>query len=303
MPYTILTHQTITTILAAYAIKDLQSFKILSGGSENTNYLLHTEKGKFVLTVCEQKSPAQARELADLLRHLETHSFKSSQITSTANNESAFLWEGKPILLKSFLEGKIIEDLPLHLIELIGQELGKLHNIPPPDYLPKQLSYGQEHFEEVAEYAPNSDFYKWLLGKRDLLIPYLELDLPKTLIHSDVFCDNVIISEDESEATIMDFEEAAYYYRIFDIGMTVIGICGEKKQINRDKMSALLKGYQQVITLTENEQKALPTFTMYAAASMTFWRHKNYHFTNPDPTKFDHYLRLKVLADDVTNGL
>ena len=71
--YTTLNQQEIDIIGAEFSIKNIDSFGILSGGSENTNYVLKTENGSFVLTICEQKTAQKARDLALLLEHLEKH--------------------------------------------------------------------------------------------------------------------------------------------------------------------------------------------------------------------------------------
>ena len=297
--YSSLNRREIEAISADFAINNIGSFEVLSGGSENTNYLVNADNGKYVLSICELKTEEQARELAHLLEHLEKHDFETSKLIRTTDNEPLTLWKGKPIMIKSFVEGKILYDIPLHLIELTGRELGKLHKIEAPEYLPVQLNYGKEQFVNVEKYAANSSFDIWLKQKLEYVSPYFTSNLPKALIHSDVFSDNVIVSEDESSIVIVDFEEATCYYRIFDIGMMIIGICGEGKTVNLEKAKYLLKGYGHEIRLLDTELNALQAFTVYAGAAMTFWRHMNFNYTRADPKLSDHYLGLKVLADYV----
>jgi homoserine kinase type II len=297
--YTSLTTHEIEAIFANLSINYISSFKVLSGGSENTNYLINAKNDKYVLTICEQKSDKKARELAHLLEHLEKHDFETSKIIRNTNNEPVTFWKGRPIIIKKFIEGKILKDLPYHLIELIGRELGKLHKIEAPEYLPKQVGYGKEQFVKVEKYAANSLFDIWLKEKLEYVSPYFSSNLPKAFIHSDIFCDNVIINEDESSVMIIDFEDSAYYYRVFDIGMMIIGICSEGKTINFGKVRYILKGYHQEIQLLDIELNALQAFTVYAGAAMTFWRHINYNYTKPDSKLSDHYLGLKVLTDYV----
>lgn len=295
--YTVLSDQNIRSIIATYNLGELHSFKILSGGSENTNYLVVTQSGKYVMTICEQKSAQEAGELANLLEHLAYHNFSTSKIVRNSTNEAIALWNGKPVMVKTFLEGKIIEDLPENLVVLLGRELGRLHQIEAPEYLPKIISYGKEHFYEVENYAPNSQFNLWLYEVRDYIEKHISPNLPKALIHSDLFYNNIIVSDDERSATIMDFEEATYYYRVFDLGMTVIGVCAIGETIDLAKASSLMKGYTEETNLTKTEWDCLKAFTVYAAASMSFWRHKNFNYTNPEPKLKDHYLALKNLAD------
>jgi len=295
--YSNLTAPEIEDILNNFSINNMESYNVLSGGLENTNYLINTEEVKYVLTICEQKSEESARELAYLLEHLENSHFETSKIIRNTNNDSVTLWNGKPIMIKKFIEGKIIKDLSPHLLELIGKELGKLHKIEAPEYLPKQMQYGKERFANVEKYAANSLFDIWLKEKLAYVSPYFTANLPKALIHGDVFYDNVIISEDENSVIIMDFEEAACYYRVYDIGMIIIGVCGEENAVNMDKARCILKGYCREIELLDIEINALQAFTVYAGASMTFWRHINFNYTRPDPKFSDHYLGLKVLTD------
>jgi homoserine kinase type II len=295
--YTTLNQQEIDLIGAEFSIKKIYSFSILSGGSENTNYLLKSEKGNYVLTICEQKTAQKARELALLLEHLENNQFESSKIIRTTKNEPISFWNKKPLMLKQFLEGTVYEELPNHLLELAGSELGKLHKIEAPEYLSKQANFGKEQFINIKKYAAGSAFETWLNEKLESVSPYFTKDLPKALIHSDLFCNNVVIAKDEQFATIMDFEEAVYYYRIFDIGMSIIGACRDQEAIDIKKVKALLKGYTKEIQLFPLEVDALKKFTVYAGAAMTFWRHLNFNYTEPTPGLFDHYKGLKVVTD------
>jgi homoserine kinase type II len=295
--YTRLDVQEITQVMAQFNIDQISSSSLLSGGSENTNYLIKSEGGLYVLSICEQKTPKQARELAELLVHLRESGFNTSRVLLTSNQEYAIIWKGKPIIVKEFIQGKIIMDLSLNLLKLLGKELGKLHQVDAPKYIPLQLNYGKEEFANVKKYAANSKFDEWLSQVLDYMSPYFELNLPRALVHSDVFWDNVIISEDEKAVTIMDFEEAAHYYRVFDIGMAVIGTCAEGEIINLEKAKYLLEGYQTEITLLDDEINSLKAFTIYAGAAMTLWRHQNFNYVKPDPKMFDHYKGLKILTD------
>lgn len=294
--YTQLSKQEIATVLSQFDIHDIMSFELLTGGSENTNYLVKTSSQNYVLSICEQKSLQQTKYLADLLVHLEKNQFKTSKIVLTADQESAISWKGKPIMVKEYLEGNIVQDLSPNALILIGKELGKLHKIDAPDFLPKQLNYGKEHFGKAKVNVADKAFSEWLEMVLAYVSPYFDLDLPRSLIHGDVYWDNVILSDDESTA-IMDFEEAAYYYRVFDIGMTIIGICAEQQIINFEKAKHLLAGYRSEIQLSDDEIKSLKAFTIYAGTSMTFWRYQNFNYVKPDPKMFDHYLGLKVLVD------
>lgn len=65
-PYTILTADELQSIADEYILGQLQNFSALEGGSQNTNYLLQTSTGRFVLTVSEQHSAAEVKQLVSL---------------------------------------------------------------------------------------------------------------------------------------------------------------------------------------------------------------------------------------------
>ena len=292
--YTILNIEAIAQILSQYNIFSIDSFRILSGGSENTNYLIFAEKEKYVLTICEQKPVQQTRGLALLLEHLASNHFSTSKVIRNIQGKAVATWQGKPVLLKNYLEGQILQDMPDHSLYLLGQELSKLHKINPPEFLPNAINYGINNFGEIA--AHDTDFYNWLMGIKKMVEKCLSLNLPKTLIHGDIFYDNVIIG-DEGNVTIMDFEEASHYYRVFDLGMILVGTCSRKEVLNLKKATSILEGYQKAIHLSEVEKDSLQTFTTYAAASMAFWRYKHFHYIQPDASMRHHYLKMKNLAD------
>lgn len=295
--YTKLIKEEIQNIANDYQIGIITSFKALSGGSENSNYLLTSDKGKFVLTICEQKSIEEAKNLANILTHLNANDFKTSRVIVNTKHHAISSYKGKPVMVKDFLEGKVTEDISENLMFLVGVELGKLHKVESPKLIQQKTCYDKEQFVEVNDYAPDSEFNSWLKNTKNHIEKHIDENAPKALIHSDIFPSNIIISNDESFVTIMDFEEAAYYYRMFDVGMTIIGSCRERNKISLNKLSALLKGYKSEITLNPIEEQTLQAFTVYAGASMTFWRHKNFHYTNPDPNFHNHYKELQ----NVTN--
>jgi len=295
--YTQLTKEEIQNIANDYGLGTVNLCHVLSGGSENSNYLVTSEQGKFVLTVCEQKSIEDANQLANLLTHLSSCNFKTSKVILNKKEEAISSYHGKPIMVKYFLDGTVTEDISEDLMFLVGIELGKLHQVKVIKNIQQKTCYDIDQFIEVNNYAPDSEFNIWLKNIQIHIEKHIDINAPKALIHSDLFPSNVIISNDESYVTIMDFEEAAYYYRMFDVGMAIIGSCREGSKINLDKMSALLKGYRSEISLNAIEQQTLQAFTVYAGAAMTFWRHKNYHFTNPDPNYYNHYKELQ----NVTN--
>ena len=297
--YSILNKADILEILKPYSIYSIKKFKILDGGSENTNYKIDSEVGKIVLTISEQKTIQEAQNLAELLDHLKKNNFDTSELVHTSQNKSLSIYKNKPVMVKRYLEGKIMSDIPLHLLQQIGADTARLHKISVPDYVRDIMWCGKERFNEVKQYALNSPFDLWLKDTHSYIDKNTAPDLPKAFIHSDIFGSNIIINNDKTKATIMDFEEATHYYRVFDIAVLFISLCVQSGDIDFTRASSILKGYTSITRLTDEEKQALQPLTVYAAAGVAFWRHKNFNFTKPDKDLKDTYLKMKDLADRV----
>jgi len=297
--YTKLNREQVESILAQFSLGTLVSTTLLGGGSENTNYRLHTSTGDFVLTLCEQKTLAGAQQLADLLVYLEQNDFATSKVLPNNDGQLVTICEGKPVMIKNHLPGSIRKNISKPILVSLGQQLARLHTIKPPVYLKRNVAFGKESFSQIEVYDDKSDFQKWLYSIRSNINEQIEQDLPKALIHADVFYNNVIIDDSHATATIMDFEEACYYYRIFDVGMMLVGLCEESNKLNVGSAQNVLAGYQQIMPLQENEKQSLQSFTAYAAAVTAFWRHKHYRYVMPDLEQQDHYLHMRLLGDDI----
>ncbi|MEH6444008.1 MAG: phosphotransferase [Oceanospirillaceae bacterium] len=291
--------QQVQQIFVAYDASPVAAFKLLSGGSENTNFWVKTGSAEYVLTICEQKSIDECIQLANLLDYLQAQHFVTSGAVKTLDGRKTSLWCDKPVIVKTFIKGVILQDISTSLLFGLGNSLGNLHAIKAPNYLPNVVSFGKQNFDLVNQYAADSVFNHWLQACTAYIDDFVSDYLPKTLIHSDIFADNIIIDAASQQATIMDFEEASYYYRIFDIGMMLVGCCCHDQQLSLTKAASLLQGYQQVIKLQDNEIAALQAFTVYAAAATAFWRHQNYHYVNPTPDMFEHHLAMTKLADNI----
>lgn len=294
--YTELTENEIAQILNSYSIENLESYEVLSGGYENTNYLINK---KYVLTICEQKSEQETFQLVYLLEYLSKNNFNSSKIIKSKNNDLFLNWNGKQVFIKRFIEGRIIKDLSLDLLKKIARELALLHKIPKAEFIVEDISFSVNHFNNVKKYENDSEFLRWLDLKIIEINSVLSDDLPKAIIHSDLFYNNVIISPDLSSVSIMDFEEAGYYYRLYDIAMALIGLCFEDSSLNIAKAKTFITAYQKEIPLLKIESDRLKMFSVYAACSIAVWRYSFFNFVKTEENLQNFYLEMKAIADEL----
>lgn len=299
--YTTLDDSALQEIIQQYEITAIKNWHILNGGTENTNYYLETANKKYVLTICERKTIEETTNLTELLRHLEKSGFSTTKIILTKSNEQLGAYQQKPILLKAYLDGIVLDSFDAITLERLGASIAQLNLIPAPAFLPKQFAYGRQYFSELFETNSNRSFIVWLKKMNDYILDNLDPNLPKALIHGDIFFSNVIVDSSQ-QPTIMDFEESCHYYRVFELGMAITGLCQKDGLIEANKASSLLRGYQRITPLTPLELKKLKPFIVYAATATAFWRFRQFNILSPNEEYKDSYLAMKRIADQVFNN-
>ncbi|MGE0283449.1 MAG: phosphotransferase, partial [Rhizobiaceae bacterium] len=70
--YTDITEIELGAFLAAYNVGELLSYKGIAEGVENSNFLLHTSSGSYILTLYEKRvNPADLPFFLGLMQHLD----------------------------------------------------------------------------------------------------------------------------------------------------------------------------------------------------------------------------------------
>jgi len=282
-----------------FGIDDITAFSVLDGGSENSNYCVETNSGKYVLTLCDQKSLKHATDLANLLVYLTDHGIRTSRVVVPPKEPIVILHDEKPVMLKHYVDGVIAANLTGNLLVQLGEEMARLHDISAPSFLPKSFPYGCSYFSEVTNTNLDHAYVDWLSERNSYLQKRIPQNLPTTLIHGDVFFDNIIVKDDQLMA-IVDFEEACHYYRSFDLGMVIVGACRNRHGISFQKARRFLRGYQNDMTLQSVERECLKTFAVYAAVATSFWRFRQYHLLRPEPLLYDKHVEMQTLADTIS---
>ena len=101
--YTALTTPDLFEILTPYGLEPFDSFSVLSGGIENTNYQVTLKEENYVISLFEQKTWEEVLALSQLLQYLENNRFETSKIVSAKNGIPITLWRQKPVMIKRFI--------------------------------------------------------------------------------------------------------------------------------------------------------------------------------------------------------
>ncbi len=295
--YTQLTQSDIQYIADNYNLKVLE-FAPIVGGNGNSSYKLITQKGKYVLTVCDDKTLDEVTVMGKLLELLEQHDFPCTRVLLSVNKDLITMYMDKPVMLKGYIEGQVFECLDTKMLTQFGAEAAKLNQIPTPNYLPKEHPYGRSLFPQVMGLNIDKKYESWLKKQMNDLERDISPDLPRALIHGDLFYDNLLFENTKFNA-IIDFEEACHYYRVFELGMAIIGSCVKDTLVDFEKARALVQGYQQISQLEPIEKDSLQMFVQYAATATSYWRFDKYNLDSPEADKANKHWQMVELAESV----
>lgn len=285
--YTDVSDRELEAFIASYDIGALTSFKGIAEGVENTNYLVHTDADPFILTLYEKRVRADDLPyFLSLMEHLAARGITCP--LPVRDREGRILRElaGRPAALISFLEGVWIRRPDIvHCTEL-GTALARFHlaGLDFPMCRDNDLSLPgwRSLFEDVRKSADGviPGLHDEIAGELDFLGAQWNTDLPVSVIHADLFPDNVFFLGDKLSGLI-DFYFACNDMMAYDLAVCLNAWCFEPDvSFNVTKARAMLQAYEQVRPLTEPELDALPLLARGAA--LRFLLTRTYDLLNTD---------------------
>ncbi|MGR9115809.1 MAG: homoserine kinase [Gammaproteobacteria bacterium] len=281
--YTPLTSSELDWLLNWYTFGPLTRFEGINDGIENTNYVVTTQCGDFVLTIFEFLSATQLTIYLDLLAHLNRAGIPCPVAQYDNRGNRIHLLRQKPAALFTRLPGTAVLSPSTAQCQSIGRQLARLH-LNSRDYLfPRENSYDltgcKKIFERIVYKLPHQDV--WLLEDELEFQTALPLaKLPRGVIHGDLFRDNVLFLGG-SVSAILDFYSACSDTLLLDLAITVNDWCSEKGTLSLDKTAALIAGYESLRPLLEQEQHYWNA--ILRAAALRFWLSRLQHRLYPRP--------------------
>ena len=126
--YTKLSENDLREFFSRYSIGKIQKYEEIKEGIENTNYLVHTEKSKFILTLYEKRIDENDLPFfIGLMKNLVDKKFPSPEPIINKNGNYISDISNKKAAVVSFLDGKAKQVLnPLDCYE-VGVYTAKLH--------------------------------------------------------------------------------------------------------------------------------------------------------------------------------
>jgi homoserine kinase type II len=270
--YTDVVAEDLAAFLAGYDIGELLAYKGIAEGVENSNFLVHTSRGYFILTLYEKRVAAKDLPFfLGLMEHLHARGITCPQPVKNKQGEVLGRVAGRPAAVITFLDGMWIRrPSPGHCAAL-GEALAKLHlaGIDFERSRANALSVGgwRPLYESCSRRANEvqPDLERFLAAELSHLEAAWPQALPQGVIHADLFPDNVFFLGNRLSGLI-DFYFACTDALAYDVAICLNAWCFETDHsYNVTKGRGLLQAYAQVRPLSDAERAALPLLARGAA--------------------------------------
>ncbi len=270
--YTEVSDRELISFVAEYDIGGVVACKGIAEGVENSNFLLQSEAGTYILTLYEKRVRRQDLPFfLGLMDHLARRGIACPTPLEGRDGEVLRELAGRPAAIVSFLKGVWVRrPSPQHCAQ-VGEAMARLH-LAAADFAmerPNALSLaGWRKLYEAC--AGRADEVQAGLGQ-ELADELEELEanwpsgLPWGVIHADLFPDNVFFLDDRLSGLI-DFYFACNEVSAFDLAICLNAWCFEPDHdFNITKARHMLSAYRNLREFSQPELEALPLLARGAA--------------------------------------
>jgi homoserine kinase type II len=294
--YTQLGAEALAEIVAQFDVGPLISAKGIAEGVSNSNWLIETggraekQGGKatrFILTMYEKRvETGDLPFFLGLLDHLAERGCPVPRTIHDRDNRAFRFHEGKALALIEFLPGVSVSEASPAQAHAVGAALAQMHLAAADFPDTRRNGMGLTEWQKLASACGAEGLDSIhpelsVLVERELalLATRWPEDLPHSVIHADLFPDNVLMLGAQVTGLI-DFYFACVDITAYDLAVTHAAWCfsADGRRFDPDLSAALLTGYESVRPLSTDERAALPLLAQGAA--MRFLMTRAYDWMN-----------------------
>ncbi|SEL03221.1 homoserine kinase [Bosea lupini] len=310
--YTEVPDDEMAAFVARYGIGDLLSAKGIAEGVENSNYLVHTTRGFYILTLYEKRvNPADLPFFIELMQHLAGRGLNCPVPVLDASGQALGTLSGRPAAIVSFLDGLSVRRPGAGHCGEVGRALALLHRAGADFAMTRVNALSVPGWRPLAEQA-GADADKVSPGLAQRVMAEIAVHearwpqhLPGGVIHADLFPNNVFFIG-EKLSGVIDFYFACTDAYAYDLAICLNSWCFEAdSSFNLTKGQAMLAGYESVRPLGEAEVAALPALCRGSALRFLLTRLVDWLNVPPgalvkphDPLEYDRKLAFHQRVSD-----
>ena len=277
--FTSITKETLLSFLKNYKIGELINFEGILAGVENTTYKIITSKNVYILTIFEKRiDENDLPYIFELQNFLSSKKIRCPKPVLNQSGQYTGLIDKKTCVIMSFLDGEKLENVtPKNCVE-VSSKLAAIHLFTKDFKLIRKNSLNYDELKKIFNKCldgENNNFNELISSIKDEL-NYLEkhwpTNLPKGIIHGDVFPDNVFIN-DKGEYGFIDFYFACNDYFAYELAIFINAWCFDKNNnFLETNYKAIIEGYEGNRKLNKEEVYGLPVLLRGAAIRIIITR-------------------------------
>ena len=263
--YTEVSDEDLAAFLGDYDLGEALAFKGIAEGVENSNYLLQTTAGNYILTLYEKRvNPGDLPFFLGLMDHLAAQGVPCPTPVHARDGIALRELRGRPAAVITFLDGLWPRRIHPEHCKLLGAALAEMHLAGECFDGSRRNDLSIDGWRPLLESSGSrsEEVQPGLTKELELALETLERDWPSGLpcgvIHADLFPDNVFFRGDRLTGLI-DFYFACTDFFAYDLAVCLNAWCFEPDgAFNVTKARLLLQSYRQVRPLETAELEALP---------------------------------------------
>ena len=300
--YTTLDQIDLSVVARHYAL-DQPRLVPLAGGAANSSFRLTSASGEYVLTVLDNHDLLSAKRLAAHTQAVFRLGVPTTEVVPASDGSLITQLDGRPMILKKWIEGEVKQPLPIPLLPEAGRILAQLHALSPESPGLGDLPVGtrrlsSDHLAVIPQFA-DREFATWLTARLDRIrTAEADSERPRAVVHGDLFDDNVIVRQD-GQLAILDWETISLDDPLLDLGMAAVGLAQEDGLLVPERLDALVTGYREIAPLSEEDIAALPLEIEHAALIIAFHRYYRHNIRFPNPAKSTLHTEMIKFVDSV----
>ena len=287
--YTKLTNKDILSLSSNYQIHKVAKFEGIKKGIENTNYLLKTTKEKFILTIFEKR--VQKKDLPFFMKLMDKLNQKKIICPKPLKNKNGKYLstiKRKSACIVTFLKGKDKTRLDYKNCFDIGKNIAKFHRATNKISLYRENSMSVTKLDALLKSIKfkskkkTQDLKSTLSKNLKNIKRDWPKNLPKGIIHGDLFIDNIFFDKNKFSGFI-DFYFSSNDYLMYEIAICINALCFDEIKnkfiMNNKKIKNLINGYESVKILSKKEKDSLNILCRGAALRYLLTRIYDYFNT------------------------
>jgi len=277
--FTTFSSEALERYLVMFGRGRLKDFKPTPGGIENSNYFVDLDNGgsisSFVLTIMESHGFDEMPFFNKVMTQLKHYGLPVAAPVMTLDGMTSTIFCGKPAFLIERLPGEHLETIDAAHCEVMGRFIASSHRALGELSLERENPYDLNWMQDRIRQLPDSVSLVDRALLTELAARYEELlqqDLHRGLIHGDLFQDNALFAGGELTGVI-DFYHACTDLLIQDLAIAINDWClDDNRRLDTAKRDAMMRGYEGVRALSEEESASLLSLQQVSAARFALTR-------------------------------